>query len=669
MRITLAALCAATALAVSVRAEIDPANFDTSVSPTADFYRYANGGWMDRNPVPPEYSRWGSFNVLQQQNLDHLHALAEEAAAKGAAGSPMERMVGDFYASGMDQAAIDAAGASPLRPEFDRIAGIRTRDDVLAEIAHLHTIGVGAGFGFHSGADDKDSSMEIAQLSQGGLGLGERDYYFRDDEKSKALRAEYVAHVARMLQLLGDTPQAAQAGAGAVMTLETALAKASLNRVVLRNPYASYHKMKLAAAAAQFTPDMDWHAFLASTGAPAFDEVNFAHPEFFKAFDAELVHTPIADWQTYLRWHLIHAFAPFLSSDFEKENFAFYDTTMNGVKEMPPRWKRVVQTIDRRIGDALGQLYVARYFPPEAKVSALKLVGNLRASLHDRIEALSWMDDATKAKAIAKLDAFTVKIGYPDKWKDYGTLTIDRGPYVLDAMRAAAYESHRNLRKIGGPVDKAEWGMTPPTVNAYYNPSRNEIVFPAGILQPPFFDPKQDDAVNYGGIGVVIGHEMTHGFDDQGRQYDGAGNLTDWWTPGSASRFKEHAAGIVRQFSGYTVLDGLHLNGEMTQGENIADLGGLKISFAALQKALAGRPQAKIDGFTPEQRFFLSFATIWRENSTPESARQRVHTDPHSPGRFRTNGPLSNLEEFYSAFSVPEGAPMRRPEADRVTIW
>ena len=433
-----------------------------------------------------------------------------------------------------------------------------------------------------------------------------------------------------------------------------------LSREVLRNPNASYHKMAVSDLAT-YTGPMDWPSYFAAAGAPHFDQLNLQQPEFFKAFAAQLSSTPIADWRTYLRWHVAHHYAAYLSDPFVQEDYHFFSETLNGTKLILPRWKRVVNEVDGDVGEALGQLYTARYFPPESKAQVLRLVANLRSALREDLTTLSWMDEATRAKAVAKLDAYTVKMGYPDTWRDYSALTIDRGSYARNVIRAEAFEQHRVLSKIGKPVDRAEWHMTPPTVNAYYNPQRNEIVFPRpGILQPPFFDPKADDALNYGGIGAVIGHEMTHGFDDQGRQYDPKGNLTDWWSVDSANRFKERAAGIVRQFSGYTVLDGVHLIGERTQGENIADLGGLKVAFAAMQIALKDKPQGKIDGFTPEQRFFLSYASVWQGVIRPEALRLRVKTDPHSPAEFRVNGPLSNLDEFSSAFDVPEGAPMRR---------
>jgi predicted metalloendopeptidase len=414
---------------------------------------------------------------------------------------------------------------------------------------------------------------------------------------------------------------------------------------------------------------IDFKRYLAERGAPVFEDVNFAHPEFFKGFEAALLTTSVSDWQAYLGWHLVRYAAPYLSEDFVKENFAFTGTILNGTTEMKPRWKRVVTAVDGQIGEALGQLYVAEFFPPTAKDRMAKLVEDLRASLRDRLNALDWMDAPTRAKALAKLEAFKVKIGYPEKWVDYSAVKITRDDYLGNVMRSDAFEVSRRLARMGKPVDRAEWGMTPPTVNAYYRPTNNEIVFPAGILQPPFFDAKADDAVNYGGIGAVIGHEMTHGFDDSGAKYDANGNLSNWWSEESAKNFKARTTAVVKQFSGYSPLPGLHLNGELTQGENIADLGGVKIAYGALQRALADKPRTKIDGFTPEQRFFLSYATVWRLNSQPEAIRLRANTDPHSPGEFRANGPLSNLDEFAKAFDVPEGAPMRRPTGERVTIW
>ncbi len=650
------------------RASFVPENFDTTVKPQDDFYRYANGSWLKRTAIPPEYARWGSFDELMQRNISNLKLLCERASAQDNSPSAIEHMVGDFYASGMDEAAINQSGAAALNFEFTKISAIATPADVLNEIASLHKIGVNAGFEFGSEADFKDSNHELAQLAQGGLGLPDRDYYFRDDDKSKKLREAYVKHVAKTLMLLGDSQTSAQTGSQAVMKLETSLAQASLSAVQLRNPYASYHKMTVQKVES-LVPDLNLTSYFTSVRAPSFTDINLAHPDFFKAFSVVLNTTPISDWKTYLRWHLVHTYSPYLSDDYVRENFSFYGVTLTGTKVMKPRWKRVVTTIDRSIGEALGQLYVNAYFPAESKERALKLVSNLRAALGDKIGTLEWMDEATKQKAREKLNSFTVKIGYPDTWRDYSNLVINRGPYVLNVLKANAFEVRRNLIRIGKEVDKSEWGMSTPTVNAYYNPLQNEIVFPAGILQPPFFDAKADDAVNYGGIGAVIGHEMTHGFDDQGRQFDSHGNLTNWWSKESEQKFKVRSAAIVDQFNGYFPISDLHINGQLTQGENIADLGGLKIAYAGLQKALADQSRDKIDGFTPEQRFFISFASVWAGKMTPESLRLQLNTNPHSPGEFRTNGPLSNLDEFAQAFNVPEGAGMRRSADKRFTIW
>ena len=662
-----AAFAAFLALVIGARAAVDLKNFDPAVKPQDDFYRYVNGTWLKNTPIPADQSRWGGFNQLIEDNVANLRIICERVA-KSSGATPVEKMVGDFYASGMDEAAINAAGAKPLQSELDRIAAIKSSADVLQAIAHLQSFGVGVGFRFGSQPDRKQSDREIASFGQGGLGLPERGYYFNDDEKSQKIRQQYLAHVTNMLVLLGEARDSATVSAQAIMALETKLALNSLRRVDMRDPYRSYHKMKLAEAAAK-TPGIDFKLFLEARGAPTFEDVNLAHPEFFKGFEAALTTTPVADWQAYLRWHLVRHAAPCLSEEFVKESFAFNGTILTGTTEDKPRWKRVVGVVDANIGEALGQLYVAEYFPPAAKARIAKLVEDLRASLRDRINALDWMDEPTRAKALEKLAAFHVKVGYPDKWLDYSTVKIARDDYFGNVMRSDAFEVARRLARIGGPVDRTEWGMTPPTVNAYYNSTNNEIVFPAGILQPPFFDFKADDAVNYGGIGAVIGHEMTHGFDDSGSKSDAQGNLNNWWTDASAKNFKARTTAVVKQFAGYEPLPGLHLNGELTQGENIADLGGVKIAYGALQKALAGQPREKIDGFTPEQRFFLSYANIWRSNTRPEAIRLRVATDPHSPSEFRANGPLSNLDEFAAAFAVPEGAPMRRGKAERVTIW
>ena len=662
----LASAAIAMVLPLAVSAAIELKNLDTSVKPADDFFLYANGGWLKANPVPAAYSQWGAFHEVDEFNKQALHAILEKAAKVEKPGS-LEDLVGSFYASGMNEAAVNLAGSTPLRPELDRFANISAASDVQAAVTALHKFGVRAGFVFTSEPDPKDSTMVIAGMGQGGLGLPDRDYYFREDEKSQKLREQYVAHVTKLLELAGDSPADAKAAADAVMRLETALAKGSKTNVELRDPVANYHKFAIPELQ-KLTPHFDWKAYFTASGLkePAF--VDVGQPEFFAALDAQLGTAPVADWRAYLRWQLLHGAAPYLSAAFVNENFDFYGKSLTGAKELRDRWKRVLDTVDRSAGEALGQLYVTENFPPDSKRRMLALVENLRLALGDRLKTLEWMDEPTRAKALEKLAAFGVKIGYPDKWIDYASLKVDRGPYVRNVFRAAEFNHRRDIAKIGQPVDKLEWQMSPPTVNAYYDPQRNEIVFPAGILQAPFFDAKADDAVNYGGIGAVIGHEMTHGFDDQGRQFDAAGNLADWWTPECAKRFLERSGAIVKQFAAYTAIDELKLNGELTQGENIADLGGLKIAYAAFKKATAGKSQEKIDGFTPDQRFFLSWGTVWHTNVRDAALRLQVNTDPHSPARFRVNGPVSNLVEFYEAFGIPEGAQMRRAATDRVTI-
>jgi putative endopeptidase len=652
---------------------LDAKNMDTSVKPQDDFYLYANGGWLKGNPVPPEYSRWGSFDELTEKNNDALHKIAEKAANThvDAKTAPEVQKVGDYYASGMDEKTIDAERIRPLEEELKRIDAIKNRADVLKALAHLHTIGVGAFFEFGSGQDEKDSSREIAQAGQGGLGLPDRDYYTKTDEDSKKKRAAYVEHVTKMLTLLGEPASKATGDAKKIMAFETSLAKASRTRVELRDPQKNYNKMSQADLQ-KLTPDWNWADYFVAINLAEPGDINVGQPEFFKAANAALTSTSIDDWKTYLRWHLINAAAEDLSDDFVNEDFTFKEGVLRGTKEIKQRWKRVVGSTDEALGDALGKLYVADYFPPEAKARALEMINNLKAALADRIKTLDWMDEPTKQEALRKLAAMNVKIGYPDKWRDYSLLKVDRGPYVLNTMRAANFEVNRELKKIGKPVDRTEWGITPPTVNAYYNANMNEIVFPAGILQPPFFEPKADDAVNYGGMGAVIGHEMTHGFDDQGRQFDASGNLRDWWSPESAAKFKDRSQAVVHQYSEYEPRPGVHINGELTQGENIADIGGVKLAYAALQKALEKNPQAreqKIDGLTPEQRFFLGWAQIWRANQREQDLRLRLNTDPHSPTRYRCNGPISNMSEFAKAFNLPEDCPMVRPPDKRVNIW
>jgi putative endopeptidase len=647
---------------------IDTQNFDTSVKPSEDFYQYANGGWISKNPIPPDQSRWGSFNEVQERNYVILHDILETAAKNsGEEGSNIQK-VGDFYFSGMDSAHIEDAGAKPLELEFKRIDAIKDKTDLQAEIAHLHTIEIGVPFAFFIEQDAKNSTEEIAQLFQSGLALPDRDYYTKTDDKSKDLRDKYVTHLVNTFTLLGDDPSTASANAKIVMDMETRLANASMTRVDMRDPEKIYHKMSINDLA-KLTQAFSWEKYFNDIGVKDPGKINVGQPDFMKEVSAMISDVPLPNWKTYLRWHLIGEYGNYLSSRFVNEDFNFFGKTLTGQKELRPRWKRILVTVDGDIGEALGQLYVAKAFTPEAKARAVQLVANLRSSLHNRIENLAWMSETTKKQALKKLDAFTVKIGYPDKWRDYSSLKIDRGPYVLNVMRASEFEFKRNLNKIGKPVDRTEWGMTPPTVNAYYNPSMNEIVFPAGILQPPFFYADADEAVNYGGIGAVIGHEMTHGFDDEGRQFDAEGNLKDWWTSDDSAKYTQRTKLVEEEFDGFVAIDTLHVNGKLTLGENLADLGGLTVAYAALEKELEGKSHEKIDGFTPEQRFFLAFAQIWRANIRPEAQRMRLITDPHSPGRFRCIGPISNMIEFKQAFDIPDGSPMMRSADKRAKIW
>ena len=648
---------------------IDPANFDTSVKPCDDFYQYANGAWLRTHPIPADRASYGSFQELSDRNREILKKILEETSARSdwPKGSN-EQKVGDFYAAGMDEAAIEKAGTRPIAPLLAAIDKLKAPGDLPAVLADLHARGLEAGFNFRVAQDARESTRYIGILNQGGLGLPDRDYYTKDDAKSKSLRDAYLVHVAKVFELSGDPPEKAEASADAVMALETQLAQSSITRVENRDPQKTYNKRTLAALGSE-APGFDFPRFFTDLGASSAAEVNVRQPRFFIAF-GELARTvPAETWRTYLRWHVLRQSAPYLSKAFEEEAFAFSGKTLMGVPEQEPRWRRVQAATDQALGEALGPLYVARAFTPRAKERMRVLVENLRAALKERIDALPWMSAETKKQAQRKLAAFNVKIGYPDKWRDYTALAISRGSYLENVRNARTFETRRNLAKLGKPIDRTEWGMSPPTVNAYYNSSMNEIVFPAGILQSPFFSEDADDAVNYGGIGVVIGHEMSHGFDDSGSQYDADGNLKNWWTAEDRKAYEARTGLIVKQFDSYKPLPDLAINGKLTLGENIGDFGGIKIAYAALQKALAGKPRENIDGFTPEQRFFLSYATIWRSQYRDESMRVQLNTNPHSPGRWRAIGPPSNLPEFYDAFSCAEGAPMRRAEADRPSIW
>lgn len=678
MRLVLRALALTLGVTVSASAQnavpmqtrpLEPANLDRSVAACTDFYQFANGGWIKAHPVPPAYSVWGSFTELQENNQSNLLTILRNASANGDPKATADlRKLATYYTTCMDSAAAERAGYQPVTPELQRVAAIQNRAQLEAEIARLHSRGVPALFGFGAQQDAKNSTEVIAGIRQGGLSLPDRDYYLNADKRYVDIRANYVDHVARMFQLLGESQAQATADAQRVLALETSLARPAKTRVELRDPNANYHRMT-AAELAQAAPGFNWPRYFAGEGRADISSINVQNPVFLKAADSLLSAVSLDDWKAYLRWKIIDAAAPSLSSAFVNEDFRF-GSTLSGAKEQLPRDKRCGRSTDAGLRDALGQAYVSQYFTPTAKARALEMVRNLESVFHDRLQTLGWMSDTTKAQATGKLAAFTNKIGYPDKWRDYSTLTIKPGPFLDNQIAVREYERRRELARIGQPVDRAEWGMTPPTVNAYYNPQMNEIVFPAGILQPPFFDPNADDAVNYGGMGAVIGHEMTHGFDDQGAQFDAQGNLRNWWSASDLEKFKRGTGLVASQFDSYTVLDSVHVNGRLTLGENLADLGGLSVAYAALEKALAqkGRPPL-IDGFTPEQRFFLAWAQIWRQNITPEATRVRINTDPHAPGQWRVNGPLSNMPQFAAAFGCKPGDRMVRPDSVRPEIW
>ncbi len=649
---------------------INRADFDTTCAPCKDFFQYATGGWRAKNPIPAAYPWWGSFVVLQEENLATVRSVLETAAREAGteiAPTSATAKVGLFYATCMDSAAANAAGISPIQPDLARIAKVSSLADVRHEAGFLQSRRTTAVFGLGSQQDPKNSTQQILGASQGGLGLPDRDYYVKTDSASAAIRAAYVGHMARIFVLAGDDSVTAQGGAARVMALEMALARASRPRAERRDPYSIYHLMPLTRAES-LAPHIDWSQWLRDAGAPTVTSINVADPDFFKGVDTLLAGRPVADWRVYLRWHLLDDASPWLDSRFVAESFRMQQV-LSGVKEQLPRWKRCAAATDNSMGEALGQAYVNIKFPPAAKARALSMVKNLEAVLKDDLGTLDWMTPATRQQAITKLDAFMNKIGYPDSWRDYSALVVRKGSFIDNRLAAASFEYNRRMAKIGKPVDRGEWTMTPPTVNAYYNPSLNEVVFPAGILQPPFFDPAADDAVNYGSFGAVIGHEMTHGFDDQGRKYDAQGNLRDWWTPEDATRYNERATKVVDQYSGYIAVDTIHLNGKLTQGENIADLGGLKIAYTALERSLDGKPRPTVDGFTPEQQFFLAYARIWAETRRPEFSRQLVLIDPHSPAQWRVNGPLSNMPQFAAAFKCQAGDAMVRPPDQRVQIW
>ena len=647
------------------RSGIDLAALDKTANPCDDFYQFACGGWMAKHPTPADQPRYGRFEELQDRNNEILHDILEQAAKAPASADVSTKKIGDYYASCMDEAAIESKGTAPLAQELGRIDAIKTPADVPAVVGRMHLVGESALFGFGAAPDFKDASHYILIFAQGGMGLPDRDYYVKDDENAVKVRGQYEQHVAKMLQFSGQTPAQAAAGAKAVLEIETALAKAALDRVSRRNPTNIYHKMSREEAR-KLMPNFNLSAYLETAEAPPGDSANVSEPDFLKAVDQVVASTPLPDLKTYLRWQTIHGNASMLPKRFVDENFAFYGVTMTGAKELRPRWKRCVDATDSDLGEALGKAFVDRTFGPEGKERTSKMVEAIEAALGDDIKTIAWMSDDTKKQAEVKLRAVANKIGYPDRWRDYSTLRVVRGDAFGNSQRANAFEYRRQLAKIGRPVDKSEWGMTPPTVNAYYNPFENNINFPAGILQPPFFNKAADDAVNFGAVVAVVGHELTHGFDDQGRRFDAQGNLRDWWTPADNAAFDERATCVADQYSGYTAVDDVKLNGRLVLGENVADNGGLRLAWMALMEDLKTKHLGEADGFTPEQRFFLGWAQMWCENRTDELARLHAKTNVHSPGRYRTIGVLSNMPEFQKAFSCAADAKMVNPKICRV---
>jgi putative endopeptidase len=641
-----------------------PDMLDKAIDPCTDFFRYACGKWLAQNPIPADRSSWGRFNELSERGEYIVRDILEKASVEHPGRTANEQKIGDYYASCMDESAIEKAGAKPLDADFKSIAALRSKKDLPTEIVRLHREGADVLFGFDSGSDFKDASRVIAQLDQGGFGLPDRDYYFKDDPKSVELREKYVAHVQKMFELLGDKPERAAAEAKIVMDIETGLAKSALDQTSRRDPQKIYHKMSDTELAA--LNSFDWNAYFQGVHAPKFDSLNVAEPDFIKGMQSVLDSHSLDDWKTYLRWHVVHSNATVLPSAFVNENFEFFSRTLQGTKELRPRWKRCVSYADGDLGDAIGQIYVQETFGAQGKERTLAMVKALEKSLGEDIQSLPWMGDDTKKQALVKLAAITNRIGYPDKWRDYSTLEITRGDAFGNSQRANQYDLQRRLNKIGKPLDKRDWPYPPMTVNATYNDNENNITFPAGILQPPFFDNQADDAMNFGAIGAVIGHELTHGFDDEGSQFDADGNLRDWWTADDKKKFDERTACIRDQYGSFTAVDDLKLNGKLTLGENTADNGGLRIAYMALLTTFAGKEPTPIDGLTAQQRFFLGWANVWCEHRTDALTRMLTTIDPHSPARYRVNGTVSNMPEFREAYHCPANAPMVNQNACRV---
>jgi len=648
---------------------IDPANMDLSVKPGDDFYTYASGTWIKNNPVPAKETRWGSFNELRDFNINAVKSLVEDAAAdKSAPAGSVKRRVGDFYTAAMDSATIEKLGYTPIKADLAKIKQIKNIQGVLDQVAYMRTNGLGGGmFGLGVGQDRKNVNKYMVNISQGGTTLPDRDYYLKDDARSVKIRDAYNTYMVTLFTLTGSTAEEARQKATTVYKIEKQFAEAQMSRLEMRDPYATYNKLTVAELNKK-TPDINWTTYLPKFKIKNQDTVLVSSPKFMASLDGMLKSIPVEDWKTYLEWNILKGSASSLSSPFVKASFAFTQA-QTGQKVQTPRWQRMSSLTDGTIGELLGQLYVAKYFKPEAKERMNQMIVNLRKAFEIRIKGLEWMSPETKQKALAKLNAFTPKVGYPEKWKNYDGLVINKDTYFQNLRNASVWGYNEMVNQLGKPVDRKRFGMTPPTVNAYYSPTLNEIVFPAGILQFPFFDPNADDAVNYGGIGAVIGHEMSHGFDDSGSQYDAAGNLKNWWTAEDKAKFDTKTKALGEQFDAYTVLDTVHVIGKLTMGENIGDLGGLNAAYTAFKMTKQGQSNEKIDGFTPDQRFFLAWAQVWRGNILPESAAQLIKTDPHSPGPYRTIGAPVNMDAWYEAFDVKPGDKLYKKPEDRIRMW
>ena len=650
-------------------AAINPANMDTTVAAGTDFYEYACGGWIKNNPLKPEYARFGTFDQLLENNQEQLRVLIEELSATPHEAGSVAGKIGALYAMGLDSTKLNADGVAPIKEELAAINALATKSDVSKMVATLHKEGMAPFFALFVDADEKNSAMNIVQLYQAGIGMGDRDYYLLEDEGSAKMRDAYRAYINKLFTLAGSSPEQADAAVDAVMKIEKAIADISYGREDLRDSQKNYNKLAYEDFK-QIESPLDWDVYFESMGLAGLKELDAKQINFYKDMNKALQNTTVDEQKYYLAFNLLSAAAPYLSDDFVDADFEFYGKVMSGKQEQQPRWKRSLNTVNGALGEAVGEMYVEKYFPASSKEKMLTLVGNLQTALSERINGLEWMSDTTKAKAQEKLAAFTVKIGYPDKWRDYSGLEIKDDSYWANVRRSNIFDMAYQLADVDKPVDKSRWHMNPQTVNAYYNPTTNEICFPAAILQPPFFNPDADDAVNYGAIGVVIGHEMTHRFDDQGRNYDKDGNLIDWWTAEDAVRFTERADKLVDQYDQIIVIDTLHANGRFTLGENIADHGGLLVAHQAYLNSLKGKETpAPIDGFTNEQRFFLGYATLWGQNIRPEEIRRRTKIDPHSLGKWRVNAALRNIAPFYAAFDIKEGDPMFMAPVDRVVIW